>query len=416
MNILVVSQYFWPESFLINDLVRMLEGQGNTITVLTGKPNYPDGEIFAGYAEQGFTHEIFGEGIDLYRIPARPRKSGGARNLLLNYLSFAWNGIIYSGKVAKQAGDCDVVLVYMPSPITSVLPAIALKWRMKSHLAVWVQDLWPESIRATGFVKNPFALWLVGLLVRFIYACTDSLLVQSRSFIAPVSRYADEKKIIYYPNSYLISQKKPSDKVTIPDALLDEISGSFSLVFAGNLGEAQSLHTLVAAAERVRNLPACRLVLVGSGSRLDWLREQKQKKKLDNLLLPGRFPPEAMPVFFDLADGLLVTLNAEEIFSYTVPSKVQTYLAAGKPIIAALDGEGARLINEAGAGLTCAAEDVDGLVHNIESLYNMSEDERAVMGSSGKRYFTENFDMERQSRSLIDIIQNRICVTKIQTK
>jgi glycosyltransferase involved in cell wall biosynthesis len=119
-----------------------------------------------------------------------------------------------------------------------------------------------------------------------------------------------------------------------------------------------------------------------------------------------------MPVFFDLADGLLVTLSAEEIFSYTVPSKVQTYLAAGKPIIAALDGEGARLINEAEAGLTCAAEDVDGLVHNIESLYNMSEEEKVAMGSAGKRYFAENFDMEKQSRRLIDIIQNRTRVTE----
>ncbi len=412
MNILLVSQYFWPESFLINDLVRMLKRQGNNITVLTGKPNYPDGEIFDGFAEHGFTHEVFEDGIDLYRLPTRPRKNGGAKNLLLNYLSFAWNGIIDSGKVTKKVGSCDVVFVYMPSPITSVLPAIALKWRMKSHLVVWVQDLWPESIKATGFVKNPFALWLVGLLVRFVYACTDCLLVQSRSFIAPVSRYVDEKKIIYYPNSYLISKKHPSDEVVIPDELLNDISNNFSLVFAGNLGEAQSLHTLIEVASRMSNLPDCRLVLVGSGSRLDWLREQKQKKKLDNLLLPGRFPPEAMPVFFDLADCLLVTLNAEEIFSYTVPSKVQTYLAAGKPIIAAMDGEGARLINEAGAGLTCAAEDVDGLVHNIESLYNMSDSEKAEMGLSGRRYFDENFDMEKQSRRLIDIIQNRICGTE----
>ncbi len=392
---------------MINDLVKILSSQGHEVTVLTGKPNYPDGKIFEGYAANGFQSEAFAENVEVYRVPLRPRGKSGAKNLLLNYLSFAWNGVLYGRKVAKKH-KYDAILVYMPSPITSVLPAIYLKWKTKAHLAVWVQDLWPESIRATGFVKNPAALWIVDLLVRFIYFCTDTLLVQSRAFIVPVSRYADKTKIEYYPNSYLESGQSLQTVTEVPRRLLEEISDSFTLVFAGNLGAAQSVETLVAVAERIRHLPKCKLVLVGSGSKLTWLMEQKRQKLLDNMLLPGRFESSVMPAFFERASGLLVTLRSEEIFSYTIPSKIQTYLAAGRPVIAALDGEGARLINESGAGLASAAEDVDGLVRNIESLYNMDAAEREALGEAGRKYFIENFEMESQSRRLIEIIQHRI--------
>ncbi len=406
MNILVVSQYFWPENFLINDLVKILSDQGHEITVFTGKPNYPDGKIFEGYSANGFQSETFEENIEVYRVPLRPRGKSGAKSLLLNYLSFVWHGILHAHKVAIKQ-DYDVILVYMPSPITSVLPAIYLKWKTKTHLAVWIQDLWPESIHATGFVKNPASLWLVSILVRFVYTCADTLLVQSKAFIRPVSRYTNKDKIEYYPNSYL-ENDWGLEVTSVPRWLLEEISNNFSLVFAGNLGTAQSLETLVAVAERIHHLPKCKLVLVGSGSKLTWLKEQKQLKTLDNLLLPGRFEPETMPAFFERASGLLVTLRSEEIFSYTIPSKVQTYLAAGRPVIAAIDGEGARLITESGAGLASAAEDVDSLVRNIELLYNMGITEREALGEAGRKYFIDNFEMMSQSRRLVEIIQHRI--------
>lgn len=374
---------------------------------MTGKPNYPEGNIFQGYIADGCVNEFYEQHIPVYRVPLRPRGSGGAKNLLLNYLSFVFSGLWFFPRAIKGR-SFDVVFVFTPSPITSVIPAIYLKWRLKSHLAVWVQDLWPESLSATGFIRNRIALRLVGWLVRGIYACADTLLVQSKAFIAPVSRYAREDKIIYYPNSHQDLPLQPTTDSQIPTELLAELERNFCLVFAGNLGTAQSVETLLQAAEKLKHLPGCKLVLVGSGSMIGWIEEQKVLRRLDNFILAGRFPPSEMPQFFSRAAGLLVTLKREEIFAYTIPSKVQAYLAAGRPVIAALDGEGARVIEEAGAGLSCAAEDSAGLARCIEQLFQMSPEARENLGRSGREYFLANFEMARQSQRLVEILENRI--------
>lgn len=407
LNILLVSQYFWPESFIVNDLVKSLVNQGHTVQVVTGKPNYPGGKIFQGYTAEGCVNELFEHHVAVHRVPLRPRGAGGAKNLLLNYLSFVLSGLWFFPR-AVRGGAFDVIFVFAPSPITSVIPAIYLKWRLNSHLAVWVQDLWPESLSATGFIRNRMALRLVGWLVRGIYACTDTLLVQSKAFAAPVARYAREDKIFYYPNSHQDSPLQPVTGTQVPAELLEQLEQNFCLVFAGNLGTAQAVETLVQAAERLRHLPGCKLVLVGSGSMLAWIETQKGLRGLDNLILAGRFPPSEMPQFFSRAAGLLVTLKREEIFAYTIPSKVQAYLAAGRPVIAALDGEGARVIEEAGAGLSCRAEDSAGLARCIEQLFHMSPEEREKLGQSGREYFLANFEMTRQSQRLVEILGNRI--------
>jgi len=407
MKLLVVSQYFWPETFIINDLISKLVDQGHEVVVFTGKPNYPSGKIFAGYSLGGVQRELFDGRVEVIRVPLWPRGSGSALNLALNYLSFVVSGLALSSLLLRKR-KFDSVLVFAPSPITSVIPAIFLKWRLKSHLAIWVQDLWPESLSATGFIRNRMALRLIGWLVRGIYACTDTLLVQSKAFKVPVARYAREDKIVYYPNSHLDSPLQPATCAQVPAELLAQLEQNFCLVFAGNLGTAQSVETLVQAAERLRHLADCKLVLVGSGSMVGWVEEQKALRGLDNLILAGRFPPSEMPQFFSRAAGLLVTLKREEIFAYTIPSKVQAYLAAGRPVIAALDGEGARVIDEAGAGLSCPAEDSAGLARCIEQLFQMSLEEREKLGQSGREYFLANFEMARQSQRLVEILENRI--------
>lgn len=409
MKIVLVSQYFWPESFIINDLVRTLAAQGHHVRVLTGKPNYPTGEVFPGYRAAGCVEECFIPGVPVDRVPLRPRGKGGAKGLVLNYLSFVFNGLYFFPRAFRCTQDkVDVIFVFAPSPITSVIPAIYLKFRLKAHLAVWVQDLWPESLSATGFIRNPMALRLVGWLVRGIYTCTDTILVQSKAFTAPVSRYARKDKIIYYPNSYQDSPLHPTNYTQVPPELLKQLEQNFCLVFAGNIGTAQSVETLVQAAENLRHLPDCKLVLVGSGSMVMWIEEQKALRRLDNLILAGRFPSSEMPQFFSRAAGLLVTLKRQEIFGYTIPSKVQAYLAAGRPVIAALDGEGARLIEEAGAGLTCAAEDSAGLTRCVEELFHMPLEARENLGQAGRKYFLENFEMTRQSQRLVEILENRM--------
>jgi len=414
MRIVVVSQYFWPESFIINDLVNSLSAQGHTVKVLTGKPNYPEGTVFRGYKARGYQEEHYGACVRVCRAPLRPRGVSSGKNLLLNYLSFIINGLrFYPAAVKGQAFDA--IFVFAPSPITSVIPAIYLKWKLKSHLTVWVQDLWPESLSATGFIKNKAVLHVVGWLVKGIYACVDTLLVQSRAFHAPVARYANPDKVVYYPNSYP-DQALGGEQTQIPPPLLAELDNHFCLVFAGNLGAAQSVETLVEVAAKLRHVSGVKIVLVGSGSMSSWIEQQKHSRGLDNLILAGRFPVDEMPHFFRRAAGLLVSLKQDQAFSYTIPSKVQAYLAAGRPIIAALDGEGARVIQEAQAGLTSPAQDAQGMANSIEQLLRMTADQRERLGQSGRAYYLEHFEMERKSRHLIEILSSRIHELKGRSK
>ncbi|MBP3060771.1 Glycosyltransferase involved in cell wall bisynthesis [Ectopseudomonas chengduensis] len=405
MKILFLSQYFWPETFIVNDLVRKLSEQGHEVTVATAKPNYPGGEIFDGYKAWGVQRERFAESVDVIRVPLWPRGRGGSRNLILNYLSFVATGLFLLPWLLRGR-KFDSIVVFAMSPITQVIPAIPLKWIKRAHLAAWVQDLWPESLAATGFVRNPQALRMVGWMVRGIYACCDTLLLQSRAFFDPVARYACRSKLVYYPNSIAL----PSEKTVAPEVptqLLEELRENFCVVFAGNIGIAQSIETVVEAAELLRQHPALKFVLVGSGSRLEWVKERKASLGLDNLILAGRFPMEAMPQIFEHSSALLVSLRDEEIFSYTIPSKVQAYLAAGKAIIASLRGEGARVIEEAGAGKTCEPESANALVESILALMSLSPAEREQMGSAGQSYFNEHFDMDRQTERLVEILASR---------
>ncbi|WP_137819739.1 glycosyltransferase family 4 protein [Pseudomonas sp. 2FG] len=405
MKLLLVSQYFIPENFIINDVVRMLSAQGHEVVVVTGKPNYPDGEVFPGYRAGGVQRELFWEKVEVIRVPLWPRGNGGARNLILNYLSFVFSGLVFCPWLLRKR-EFDAILVFAPSPITQVIPAILLKWLKRAHLAVWVQDLWPESLAATGFVRLPHLLKAVGYLVRGIYAGCDTLLVQSRAFVEPVARYARREKIIYYPNSMDIQSPTVAVERISPE-LAGDLEQHFSVVFAGNLGTAQALETLLEAAIQLKHDPEVRLVLVGSGSRLAWLQAQKQAHQLDNLLLPGRFPMETMPQIFERADVLLVSLRDEEIFAQTIPSKIQAYLAAGRPVIASLRGEGARVVMEAGAGRACEPDDPAALAALICTMKNLPAVELQAMGRAGKAYFYEHFEMSSQVTRLVEILDTQ---------
>lgn len=407
MRILIVSQYFWPESFLINDLAKQLTESGHEITVLTGKPNYPDGDIYPGYKQEGSQIEFLDK-VEVLRVPLRARGSSNAINLILNYLSFVFSGIRNFPRLVKGR-EFDTILVFAPSPITSAIPAIWLKKKLGIHLAVWVQDLWPESLSATGFIHNKWVLRSVGLLVRWIYRQSDTLLIQSEAFRAPVEMLSNSEKIFYYPNSILRAQKKVvtiSDEV--PSELKELFRSNFCVVFAGNLGKAQALETIVEAAERLIEQKDVKIVLVGSGSMLDWVFSEKQRLGLSNLIIAGRFSPSVMPSIFQMSSALLVSLKDEDIFNYTIPSKVQSYLASAKPVIAAVNGETARVINSAKAGISCQAEDPDSLVCSIQKLYRMSDSERMELALNGGRYFEEHFEMSKQAERLVELLENRI--------
>ncbi|MDP2170206.1 MAG: glycosyltransferase family 4 protein [Rhodocyclaceae bacterium] len=407
MNILVFSQYFWPENFRINELVAALARRAS-VTVLTGKPNYPEGTIFPGYSAAGVQREDRA-GVEIIRIPLIPRGRGSPFRLALNYLSFAISGYLVSPLVLRGR-SFDVVLVYAPSPLLQALPAIFVSWLKGVPLVVWVQDLWPESLEATGSLRNQYLLWIIKKAVGFIYRHADSILVQSPAFFGPVARQGAEiGKIKYFPNhaeAVFNSQAKTS---ICAEALASEIGPFFSIVFAGNVGIAQSLETIVEAAERLRLNDSIRFVIIGSGSQKAWLATEVRKRQLMNIRLVDRLPPSDLPVVFSAASALLVTLRDQPIFAYTVPSKLQTYLAAGKPIIAALNGEGARVVTEAAAGISCLAGDSVALADAVLYLSRLSSQDRERMGYNGRQYAKSNYDLEMLTAQLVDHFEHLTC-------
>ncbi len=397
MNILIVSQYFWPESFRINDVVKTLTEKGHTVDVLTGKPNYPEGEIFSGYSIWGTTKEKWNNST-IYRIPLIPRGNRSAIRLIINYFSFVVFGLFLGPWVLRKK-KYDVIFVYGVSPILKAIPAIFLAWIKKCPAIIWVQDLWPESLEATGYIKNKRILAIVGKLVTWIYAYADLLLVQSQAFIKPVSMMSGNKPVLFYPNSVDVSFSKPSN-IEVPS--IPALENSFSVLFAGNIGTAQAVETIVKAADLLKDNPDINFVMLGSGSRLDWMKEQVEKRQLNNLHLAGRFPIEMMPAFMQKASALLVSLTEQPIFTMTVPNKIQAYMASGKPILACLNGEGARVVIDAKSGLAVPAEDAQGLADAVLQLYKMSEKEINKLGENGRSYYKIHYDHEKLVDRLIE--------------
>ena len=406
MRVLIVSQYFWPETFRINEVSKSLVEKGVQVDVLTGKPNYPDGKIFESYRMGGCQREQYC-GANISRVPLAPRGKNSKMRLAFNYLSFIVSGLV-CGPWLKRGRKYNAIFVYGLSPLMQALPALFLGWLKRVPVVIWVQDLWPQSLSATGYVRNRFILRVVEQVVRFIYRHADLLLVQSRAFVEPVRTLASGTPVKFYPNSVDGSFALPA-MVKAPE--VPGLQGGFSVMFAGNIGAAQGVEVIVEAATLLNEHKDIHFVVLGDGSCRQWMLHQVTDRKLTNLHLPGRFPVETMPGFMQKASALLVTLADREIFSATVPNKVQAYLAAGRPIIACLPGEGARLVVEARAGVSVKAEDGKALAEAVLGLYKMSESALNEMGRNGRAYFYEHYDHGHLVDQLIDelrgVVQNK---------
>jgi glycosyltransferase involved in cell wall biosynthesis len=313
--------------------------------------------------------------------------------LVLNYFSYAFAASILGP--LRCRGKFDVILVYGPSPVTVALPAVLMRWLKRAPLMFWVQDLWPESLAATGAVRAPWILRLTAKMVAFIYHRCDRILAQSQGFIARIAAVSnDPDRIRYFPNWAETLYQPTQLDADAPE--MREMPAGFRIMFAGNLGTAQSFETILAAAERLKSHREIFWVIVGDGHARNWVEQQITERGLrSQVRLLGRRPVQQMPRYFALADALLVTLRRDPIFALTVPSKIQSYLACGRPIVAALDGEGATVIKKSKAGLTCAAEDAAGLSENILLLYRMSRAKREAMGMKGRQYYEATFERER---------------------
>lgn len=390
MRLLVVTQYFWPENFRVNDLVAELVGRGHQVTVLTGHPNYPAGEFFSEFlaAPENFNQYA---GAEVVRVPHTARGKGGLR-LMLNYLTFAMSATCL-GLWKLRGREFDAVFCYEPSPITVGLPAAALRAAKRAPLAFWVLDLWPETLHAIGVVKSPTILAAVGKLVSFVYKRCDLILAQSRAFIPNIAKYAGPSARVEYFPSWAESVYDMAE--VAPAAEIQGGSPTFTVMFAGNVGAAQDFPAILAAAEKLKDNAAIRWVIVGDGRLSGWLAEQVAARGLSHcFILLGRFPVERMSSFFKHADALLVSLKDEPIFSMTIPGKLQSYLAAGIPLLAMLNGEGADVVKRAHAGVTCDAGDHEGLANAVLAMAAMTPAERSMMGKNGLEASATQFNRD----------------------
>ena len=404
MKILIVSQYFWPENMRINELVKDFSVKGYEVTVLTGLPNYPDGKIFQEYKNKPVEFQSY-HGAKIIRVPMLPR--GKWRIMLaLNYFSF-FISATFIGSFKLRKFIFDNIFVFAVSPIMVAIPAIIIGKRKRAPVFIWVLDLWPESLQAVGVMKNKLLLKIVGKLVSWIYNRSDYLLLQSNSFVENVKIYCtkkiDESRLVYFPSW---AEEVFSSKPIIKTFLIQPETNVTTIVFAGNIGEAQDFPTILEAVNLLKEKMSLRWVIAGDGRMFNWLKEQVEQRKLQNVILLGRLPVESMPNLFDSADALLVSLKTNEVFSKTIPGKVQAYLASGKPILAVIDGEAAKVINDAGAGFTSNAGNVESFAENIRKFVRLTKAERDTIGVNGKKYYELHFSKEKIYAQLETLFQN----------
>ena len=334
--------------------------------------------------------------------------------LALNYLSFVVGASLF-GPAGLSGKQFDVVFVFEPSPITVGLPAILLGKLKHASVILWVQDLWPDTLVAVNAVKSRRLLAAVGAMVRFIYKRCTLVLGQSHGFLDRITAYCDDPaKIRYFPN-WAEDAPTTADVTPAPEILPKD--NAFDILFAGNIGEAQDFPAILDAIELLKNRAEIRWIIVGDGRRSDWLRVEIVRRGLDQcVLMPGRFPIDRMPSFYARADALLVSLRADPVFALTVPSKVQSYLMAGVPVLGMLDGEGAEVIRRAKAGLACAAGDSAGLAKAVLELSAMPKAKRICLGENGRKYaeseFGRNVLIDRLEGWLIDITQRQVLLQR----
>lgn len=386
MKILVVCQYYYPEPFRITDICEELVRRGHEVTVVTGTPNYPEGVIYPGY-EKGQRKEENINGVSIHRCFTIPRGSG-ALYRLLNYFSFAISSSLFIKKCKASDGKpFDVVFVNQLSPVMMGQAALTYAKKYKVPTLLYCLDLWPESLIAGGITRGSLIYKVFHKISKKIYTKMDRILVTSRLF-------AD-----YFKNEFSISESNTEYLPQYAEGIFDKLppktdTSTIDLMFAGNIGTAQSVQTILETAELLKGeFDNLYWHIVGSGSDLERLQKTAEKKGLTNIIFYGRQPLEKMPEFYQKADAMLVTLQKDPVLSLTLPGKVQSYMAVGKPIIAAIDGETATVIDEAQCGYCSPAQEAAALAENVRRF--IASKDKQAMAQNAYRFYCEHFSKDR---------------------
>ena len=398
-NILLIAHNYWPENFPINKISNKLLEKDYNIDVLTGKPNYPEGKVFKNYNILDFRKDNFNN-IVIHRVPIFPRGNGSSINLILNYLSFVLSAMFF-GYFLLYKKKFDIVFVHAPSPILQSLIGIFFSKIFKIKLITWVQDLWPDVLYSTGHIKSKIILNIVEKIVNFIYKKNDMLLVQSNEFKNIISNKVNHSNIHHLPNPGNIKYLKnySNQNLNFFD-FKSKIKNSFSIVYGGNIGKVQSIETLVKACVFLEKDKSINIFIIGDGSQLNSAKKLADNLKLKNLFFSGYVNEDDLISMLNDSKILYLSLIKDKILNSTIPSKLQNYLACGKPIIGSISGETKKIISDATCGFTCEPENEKELSDLILKMRNMPQNKLNQMGKNSLNYFLNYYHP--------DIINNKL--------
>ena len=382
MKILVVCQHYWPEPFPLTDICEDLVKRGHEVHIITDVPNYPMGYIYDGY-KKGKNRKQTRNGVKITRTFTIGRRN----NLIfrfLNYFSFAISSTLYA-KGLKE--EYDVVFTNQTSPILMVNAAMTYAKKHKKKTVLYCMDLWPASLAAGGVGQGSPIYKVFHKISDYLYKKADRILITSQMFR---EYFRNEFGIDDSVISYLPQYANAGFEATAETDYTDK--KTTSLMFAGNVGAAQSIPTILGAAKLLKNKEDITWHIVGDGSELENLKASAEKDGLSNVIFHGRHPIEKMPEFYSMADAMLVTLTKDPFISLTLPAKVQSYMAAGKPIIAAADGEIPIVLEKSGCVFSAPAEDAKGLANEVTEFINHKD--KKALSQAAKKYYKENFTQE----------------------
>ncbi len=402
MRILLVTQYFYPENFKGNDVAFELQKRGYQVDVLTGIPNYPQGSYPKGYGILKKRREII-YGVHVYRAFQVPRGKSNKVLMALNYFSYPFFASLYILFFLVWR-KYDAIFVQQLSPIFQAFPAILLKKIKKIPLYMWVLDIWPDALRSAAGVKNDKVIKAVDKFVKFTYKNCDKILISSRRFAELInSKHDYSEKIIYFPNwsDDILEMDDGYDIPVLPDG--------FKIMIAGNLGKSQNLEAVTEAMLGLKGIPEVKWVFVGGGSKKEWLEQFIKDNGLENsAMCLGQYPFNAMPAFFRQADAMLVTLRAGfPHLEAVVPARLQSYMSAGRPVLAMIGKGGAEIIHESQCGYAVPAGDFKALITVIKEKVLTNKEEFQKMGEKGREYFNSNYRMDKCIDNLCSIFNSR---------
>lgn len=395
-RILIVSEYFYPEEFKINEIAIAWKNKGYEVDVLTQNPTYPLGKTFEGYKNSWYSKEIY-QGINIYRVKAIVGYRESLFKKLLKYFTFMFLGSIVSLKIGKKY---DYIFGFDVGALTGMVPAVLLKKFYNKKVTLWIQDVWPDSVYAYGFKKRKlFDFFLVGF-VKFVYKNSSALGVSGKGFIGRINPYIkNNQKIAYFPN-----WADEFNKELEPFKFTKDNKIHFT--FAGNIGKVQNLDNIIKAFAKLQNkyIEKVQLNIIGDGSQLQSLKDLVDTNDFKNIIFLGKKPRQEMYKYFSASDFLIVSLIDKPIFSLTVPAKVQTYIAANKPIMAVINGDTADIIQENKLGYSCKPNDIAEIEKTFVKCINTDEKDKKIFMENCENLALNTFNKNKIINSLFEFM------------